>query len=111
MSGQAILTPQSVENVNDDYSKPSKEPNLERVVADLLVERYQVDVAGAYQAVLCVVTDAFAEKRGAILLTSGGFALYPTADYLPLSMDKATLRAMGRRSTRSLPTAASSWAS
>ena len=36
----------------------------------------------------------FAKKNGAILVTGGGLAMYPSADYLPLSMDKAALRAM-----------------
>ena len=36
----------------------------------------------------------FAEKHGAILITGGGLAITPYADYLPLSMDKAALRAM-----------------
>ena len=59
-----------------------------------LVERYAVDVAGAYNCVRLVDTEEFAEKRGAILVTGGGLALQPYAGYLPLSMDKAALRAM-----------------
>ena len=59
-----------------------------------LVERYTVDVAGAYNCVRLVDTEEFAEKKGAILVTGGGLALQPYAGYLPLSMDKAALRAM-----------------
>ena len=59
-----------------------------------LVERYVVDVAGAYNCVQLVNTAEFGSKNGAILVTGGGLALQPYADYLPLSMDKAALRAM-----------------
>lgn len=59
-----------------------------------LMERYAADVAGAYNCVRLIDTDAFAAKRGAILITGGGLALQPYAAYLPLSMDKAALRAM-----------------
>ena len=59
-----------------------------------LVERYMVDVAGAYHCVQLVDTEEFARKQGAILITGGGLALHPYAGYLPLSMDKAALRAM-----------------
>ena len=59
-----------------------------------LVDRYVVDVAGAYNCVKLVDTEEFAAKNGAILVTGGGLALQPYAGYLPLSMDKAALRAM-----------------
>ncbi len=61
---------------------------------DLLMERYMVDVAGAYHAIQQVLGEEFSQKRGAILVTGGGLAMYPMYDYLPLSMDKAALRAM-----------------
>ena len=61
---------------------------------EILRERYQVDVVGAYNAIQQIATDEFAAKGGAILVTGGGLALYPSADYLPLSMDTAALRAM-----------------
>ena len=59
-----------------------------------LVDRYVVDVAGAYNCIKLVDTEKFAQKKGAILVTGGGLALQPYAGYLPLSMDKAALRAM-----------------
>ena len=62
--------------------------------AQTIVERYAVDVAGAYNCIKLVDTEEFAEKNGAILVTGGGLALQPYAGYLPLSMDKAALRAM-----------------
>ena len=59
-----------------------------------LMQRYQIDVASAYHCVQQVVSDEFARKNGAILITGGGLALYPMAEYTPLSMDKAALRTM-----------------
>ena len=65
-----------------------------KMTTQTLVERYAVDVAGAYNCVRLVDTEEFAEKKGAVLVTGGGLALQPYAGYLPLSMDKAALRAM-----------------
>lgn len=62
--------------------------------ADLLLERYRVDVAGAYHALHQVLGEEFSRKKGAFLVTGGGLALHPMDAYLPLSMDKAALRAM-----------------
>lgn len=64
------------------------------ISAQTLVERYAVDAAGAYNCIRLVDTEEFAEKKGAVLVTGGGLALQPYAGYLPLSMDKAALRAM-----------------
>lgn len=61
---------------------------------DLLMNRYMIDVAGAYHAIQQVLGDAFSQKNGTILVTGGGLSMYPMYDYLPLSMDKAALRAM-----------------
>lgn len=62
--------------------------------AKTLVEHYVTDVAAAFNCIQLVDTKEFAEKHGAILITGGGLAIQPYADYLPLSMDKAALRAM-----------------
>lgn len=64
------------------------------VNSQLLRDRYQVDVVGAYHAIRQIATEDFAKKNGTILVTGGGLAMYPSAEYLPLSMDKAALRAM-----------------
>lgn len=64
------------------------------ISAQTLIDRYAVDVAGAYNCIKLVNTEEFAAKKGAILVTGGGLALQPYAGYLPLSMDKAALRAM-----------------
>lgn len=62
--------------------------------AGLLLQRYRTDVAGAYHAISEVLDEEFSRKGGAILVTGGGLALNPMYEYLPLSMDKAALRAM-----------------
>ncbi len=64
------------------------------MTADILVDRYRTDVAGAYHAIKQVLGEEFSQKHGAILITGGGFGIYPMADFLPLSLDKAALRAM-----------------
>ncbi len=69
-------------------------PADENINAKNLVDHYIADVAGAFNCVRLLDTKEFAEKHGAILITGGGFALQPYAGYLPLSMDKAALRAM-----------------
>lgn len=62
--------------------------------AEVLLQRYQMDVAGAYRCIQMVDHSEFAQKNGAILVTGGGLAIHPNFTYLPLSMDKAALRAM-----------------
>lgn len=64
------------------------------VDAGELVRHFQTDVAGAYHCVRLVADEAFGRKDGAIILTGGGLALSPSAAYLPLSLDKAALRAI-----------------
>lgn len=64
------------------------------ISTSVLRDRYQVDVVGAYHCIHQIATEEFAKKNGSILATGGGLAMYPSADYLPLSMDKAALRAM-----------------
>lgn len=64
------------------------------ITTSVLRDRYQVDVVGAYHCIQQIATEEFAKKNGSILVTGGGLAMYPSAEYLPLSMDKAALRAM-----------------
>lgn len=72
------------------------QPDPETITNELLMERYQVDVASAY-----VVSDhlarnpEFAAKKGAILYTGGGFAysFQPILFLKPLCIDKAALNA------------------
>ena len=64
------------------------------ITTSVMRDRYQVDVVGAYHCIQQIATEEFAKKNGSILVTGGGLAMYPSAEYLPLSMDKAALRAM-----------------
>lgn len=64
------------------------------ITAETLVQRYAIDVAGAYNCIKLVDNEEFSRKKGAILITGGGLGMHPYAGYLPLSMDKAALRAM-----------------
>lgn len=65
-----------------------------KIDCEELMRRYQVDVASAYHCICQIVDEEFGQKKGTILVTGGGLALYPSAVYLPLSLDKAALRAM-----------------
>ena len=76
---------------NVGVTTPDDEVNM---TAETLAQRYAIDVAGAYNCIKLADTEEFAKKNGAILITGGGLALQPYAGYLPLSMDKAALRAM-----------------
>jgi len=53
-----------------------------------------VNVGGALSAIKAVVPRMTEAKSGTILLTGGGFALYPSPDYLSLSIGKAGIRAL-----------------
>lgn len=64
------------------------------ITVQTLVDRYVVDVAGAYHTLQLFDTKAFAEKQGTFLITGGVLGIQPYAAYLPLSMDKAALRSM-----------------
>ena len=76
------------------YNVGITSPDPENLGAKDLVTHYITDVAGAFNCIKLLDTKTFAEKHGAILITGGGLAIQPYAGYLPLSMDKAALRAM-----------------
>ena len=63
------------------------------ITNELLLTRFQIDVASAYHCVKLIATDEFAQKKGAILMTGGGLALKPHYLVTPLSIDKAALNA------------------
>ena len=54
-----------------------------------------VNIGGAEAAIQALKPKMEARGAGTILLTGGGFALYPSADYLSLSIGKAGIRALG----------------
>lgn len=53
-----------------------------------------VNVGGALAAVQTVNTKMEKQGAGTILLTGGGFGIYPSPDYLSLSIGKAGIRAL-----------------
>lgn len=59
-----------------------------------LIDELKVNVIGALTSVKQVIP-AFVERReGAILVTGGGFALFPNAEYASLSIGKAAVRSL-----------------
>ncbi|MCB5186786.1 SDR family NAD(P)-dependent oxidoreductase [Methylobacillus caricis] len=61
---------------------------------ETFVSDLAVNIGGALAAVQAVATTMADAKNGTILLTGGGFALYPSPDYLSLSIGKAGIRAL-----------------
>lgn len=53
-----------------------------------------INIGGALAAVQAVKTKMEKKGSGSILLTGGGFALYPSPDYLSLSIGKAGIRTL-----------------
>jgi NAD(P)-dependent dehydrogenase (short-subunit alcohol dehydrogenase family) len=64
------------------------------ITSEELMRHFQVDVASAYHCVQQVVSGEFGTKKGVIIFTGGGLALYPHPLFTPLSIDKAALRAL-----------------
>src|SRR5919106_745660 len=62
------------------------------LTAAQLVEDFRVNVAGALVCAQEVAAGMKARGRGTILLTGGGFAYEPAANYTSLSVGKAALR-------------------
>lgn len=70
-------------------------PDNDQVTSKQLDFHYKTDVIGAYEFIQLAMKDKiFIQNKGTILLTGGGVAINPSAKFLPLSMDKAALRAM-----------------
>lgn len=79
------------------YNVGITEPDKGReITCELMLQRYQIDVASAYHCANLMTTDAFAEKKGAILFTGGASArTYATTDdFKVLRMDKSALNYM-----------------
>ena len=66
----------------------SNQPN------DTFVSDLAINIGGALSAIQAVISRMAAAKTGTILLTGGGFALYPSPEYLSLSIGKAGIRAL-----------------
>jgi short-subunit dehydrogenase len=65
--------------------------NILNETADTLTQDFKVNVAGLQSATLNSI-DALSESKGAILVTGGGFAMYPYPDFGSLSVGKAGIR-------------------
>lgn len=77
------------------YNVGMTQPDDDNLTSQQLLHHYQTDVVGAYQFIQDAMQDLdFISKQGSILLTGGGLAFHPSEKFLPLSMDKAALRAM-----------------
>lgn len=69
-----------------------KNVNIINETADALTRDFKVNVAGVMTVVNLVASDMEKRGEGTILLTGGGLALYPSAEYGSLSIGKAGLR-------------------
>ena len=76
------------------YNTGITTPDAEHLSTSELVDHFKVDVAGAYTTANSIANEKFAAKRGALIFTGGGLAMYPVDGFLPLSIDKAALRAL-----------------
>jgi NAD(P)-dependent dehydrogenase (short-subunit alcohol dehydrogenase family) len=61
---------------------------------DTFVGDLAVNIGSALSAVQAALPKMTESKTGTILLTGGGFAIYPSPDYLSISIGKAGIRAM-----------------
>ncbi|MBW4688154.1 MAG: SDR family NAD(P)-dependent oxidoreductase [Komarekiella atlantica HA4396-MV6] len=72
-------------------------PRMENVLKtsfEILVNDFKVNVAGALVAAQAVIPGMQTQGKGTILLTGGGFALYPSPDFASLSIGKAGIRSL-----------------
>lgn len=92
----------AIEEIKNEYGTPDAvvynvgitAPDEENLTAETLVEHFKSDVAGAYTTATTFADEKFAEKKGAIIFTGGGLAMYPADGFIPLSIDKAALRSL-----------------
>lgn len=61
---------------------------------DTFISDLAVNIGGALVAAQAVLPKMSERRAGTILLTGGGFALEPSAEYLSLSIGKAGIRAL-----------------
>ena len=92
----------TIEEIKKEYGTPDAviynvgitAPDSDNLTAETLVEHFKADVAGAYTTAVTFANEEFAEKKGAIIFTGGGLAMYPSDGFIPLSIDKAALRSL-----------------
>lgn len=73
-----------------------KMQNLLHETLDSLTADFKVNVAGALAATQAVLPAMRAAGKGVILLTGGGFAMYPSPDFGSLSIGKAGIRSLSK---------------
>lgn len=74
-------------------------PRMEHLLnetADHLISDFKVNVAGALVAVQNVLPAMRTNQQGTILLTGGGFSLYPSPEFASLSIGKAGIRSLAK---------------
>lgn len=74
-------------------------PKMENILnetIDTLANDFKVNVAGALAATKAVIPAMKAQGQGTILLTGGGFAMYPNPDFGSLSLGKAGIRSIAK---------------
>lgn len=90
-----------IENVRKDFGDPDVlvyNPATAQIgkptalTGEQLIADFKMNVGGALACTQAVAPAMIAKKRGTILLTGGGFAYEPAANYASLSLGKAALR-------------------
>lgn len=74
-------------------------PKMESILnetMDTLAIDFKINVAAALVTTKAVLPAMKAQGRGTILLTGGGFALYPSPDFGSLSLGKAGIRSLAK---------------
>ncbi len=72
----------------------AKANNILSETSDSLIYDFTINVASLLTVVNAVLPGMKIKGEGAILITGGGFALYPNQDYATLSIGKAALRTL-----------------
>lgn len=68
--------------------------NILQTTYDTLVKDFRANVGGAIVCIQSVLPSMQQQQRGTILLTGGGFSLYPHPDFVSLSIGKAGIRVL-----------------
>ncbi|WP_239112171.1 SDR family NAD(P)-dependent oxidoreductase [Halomicronema sp. CCY15110] len=72
-------------------------PRMESILQtsyDTLVSDFRANVAGAMVCIQAVLPAMQQQQQGSLLLTGGGFALYPQPDFVSLAIGKAGIRVL-----------------
>ncbi|MEJ0045425.1 MAG: SDR family NAD(P)-dependent oxidoreductase [Rhodospirillales bacterium] len=77
------------------YNAAAMHPGLpSQTTAEQAIADFRVNVVGALIAAQAVAPTMIAAGRGSILLTGGGFALQPSAQFASLGIGKAAIRSL-----------------